>query len=231
MDGLFRFSDYDVFGYLISGLALIAICDVTFGTQFVLASPGWTVFNAVAIIVAGYVVGHIVAATATLVIDRFLISFTVGNAANRLMMWKDKGWKPGWRRLVLGEYFVPVHWSVWERAVKRAGLSPDQERRNEKLGELVFWPAWAYIKQQPIPYARMDSFLRLYGFCRQCCFVSLIAALAFAYRIWLPISSPAAQPTIWWVVLAVVTAFAMFNRYLKFLRAYSLEVFITFADG
>ena len=232
MDGLIKFSDYDIFGYLVSGLAVLGLADLTFGTHFVFVIGDWKVADAVLVIVAGYVIGHIIAAAATLVIDRFFVHTLLGKPDNILMRWTEPDWKPGWRRWVLGEYFIPLPANVWERVVARAGVPVANAQKNMRLGQELFWQAWAFIKQQPIPYARMDSFLRLYGFCRQFCFVSLLAAAAFAWRIWIaPDVNLRPQPVSWWVLAAAVVGFAMFSRYLKFLRLYGQEVFITYADG
>ena len=59
MDKLFRFSDYDVFGYLAAGIMTIALYDIIVGSNFVLKNS-WSISSAVTIVLAGYVLGHIV---------------------------------------------------------------------------------------------------------------------------------------------------------------------------
>ena len=230
MDKFFRFSDYDLFGYLASGIIVFGLYDVIVGTQFVLKNS-WSISSAVAVILGGYVVGHIVSGLAALVIDRGLVRRLLGNPANLLVLAPTN--KRSWfQRAVLGDFLEPLHPSVRRRLLHRAGMSTlDADKPG--AGEELFWRAWPIIKREPIPYGRADSFLKLYGFCRSLSFISFVAAVAFATKActgWYP-HQISARTYLMWAIAAAVISFVMFRRYLRFFRAYSLEVFSTFAES
>jgi len=228
MDRFLRFSDYDVFGYLASGITSIALCDLTFGTQFVLRES-WSISATVAVILGGYVIGHVVSGAAAMVIDRGLVRRVLGTPANLLLRASPTiGWL---QRAFLGEFLEPLHPSLRRRLIKRAGLSV-QDANGPDAGETLFWRAWPSIKREPIPYGRADSFLKLYGFCRTMSFVSFIAALIFLSQAVTGYSPTqiSDQTHFFWAIGAGVVSIVMFRRYLRFFRAYSLEVFSTFAE-
>lgn len=225
MDGLARFSDYDIFGYLSCGLVALGVWDASLHTHLVLGTE-WTITHGAAVVIAAYVIGHGIAASATLVLDRLIVRSIFGTPANILM--KNHAHKTGskrpffnWRKWLLSGFLEPLSPKVQERVRERAKLT-------NPSGEDVFWRAWPIIKRDPVPYARVDSFLRLYGFCRNFSFVMLCAAILFF------IYPPTIDQTPIDRVEASVGAFAislvMFHRYLKFFRAYSAEVLSTYAE-
>ena len=224
MSNLVRFSDYDVFGYLIPGLVLIACWDLVQGTHFVWEHENWTISAAAFVVILGYVLGHIAAALATLCFDRLLVRGVIG--APPVLLFK-RSRQPSWHAWILGEYLVPLHPHVRERVIAAAGLDP--AKATTDIGETLFWRAWPVIKRDPIPCARMESFLRLYGFCRNFSFVSLVAAVAIATAPLFPHGANDVDPR--WAILALFISAAMFYRYLKFLRLYSVEIFSTFAEA
>lgn len=242
MESLFRFSDYDIFGYLVSGLAVLGVCDATIATHLVL-DVEWTVTHVGFVIISAYVIGHIVASAATLIFDRLLVRGLIGTPSNLLMRRKTgeraperekrEKWRRGWARWMLGEYLEPIDSSVRSRVIERAGIDPHAADNDAELGEKVFWRAWPVIKRAPIPYGRMDSFLRLYGFCRHLSFVSLLAAIGFAYAIWVhpPPASDTPRPDVWWIFGALTISVVLFRRYLKFFRLYGVEIFSTYAES
>jgi hypothetical protein len=86
----------------------------------------------------------------------------------------------------------------------------------------------------PNAYARMDGFLKLYGFCRNMAFVGLAgafhaadAALAWARLGW---SDHVAQQFLW-ALLALLIGLGMLHRYLKFFRLYNVEVFVAYSEA
>ena len=69
----------------------------------------------------------------------------------------------------------------------------------------------------------MESFLRLYGFCRNISFVAFVVALIFLFYPSASFGLPANSPVP--ALAALLISLVMFHRYLKFLRLYSFEVF------
>lgn len=225
MDGVSKLSDYDIFGYLAPGLVLLTVSDMTFGTS--IFASGLTVATGAFIVIAAYVLGQITAAAAALVWDRFLVRAIMGMPTEILMRQRSKALF-GWRKWLFSGYFEPLPSEVRRRALDRAGFSEQDANAapDQKWGERVFARAWPILKRDPVPYGRMESFLRLYGFCRNISFVAFIVAVLF----WIkpPAVAGIAGPMPALVALAV--SIAMFHRYLKFLRLYSFEVFSTYAE-
>jgi len=229
VDKFFRFSDYDLFGYLASGIISLGLCDIVVGTKFVL-KDSWSISSAVAVILASYIVGHIISGLAALLIDRGLVRPLFGTPANLLMRSEKRNYS--WlQRALLGEFLKPLHPSLRSRVLRRAGINT-AEGEPRDAGEEVFWRAWPIIKREPIPYGRADSFLKLYGFCRSISLISSVAAVIFAVKASTGCYSfqISTQQYCLWAIGAAIVSFVMFRRYLRFFRAYSLEVFSTFAE-
>lgn len=230
MDKLFRFSDYDLFGYLASGIIVFGLCDVIGGSQIVW-KDSWSISSAVAVILSGYVVGHIVSGLAALVIDRGIVRRLLGTPANLLMRANPR--KRSWfQRVVLGDFLEPLPPSLRSRLLDRAGMSASDAAQSN-AGKDLFWRAWPTIKREPIPYGRADSFLKLYSFCRNLSFISFVAAATFVTKActgWYSLQI-SAQTYLMWAIAAAIVSFVMFRRYLRLFRLYSLEVFSTFAES
>jgi hypothetical protein len=221
MDGFVRFSDYDIFGYLSCGLVALGIWDASFGSHLVLGVE-WTITHGAVTIIAAYVAGHANAAAATLILDRIVVRGTCGTPATILMSRRSsKKRGVNWRKWLLSGFLEPLSSEVQERVRLRSGL-------HNPSGEDVFWKAWPIVKRDPVPYGRVDAFLRLYGFCRNFSFVMLAAAVLFFFF----------PPTIEGQLInryqasagAFLVSLVMFHRYLKFFRAYSAEVLSTYAE-
>jgi len=209
----------------------LGLCDIVVGTELVFKEH-WSISSGVAVILGGYVAGHIVSGLAALVIDRCLVRIGLGTPADILMQpppHKKSSWL---QRAVLGDYLDPLPSSLRSRVLHRAGMGTSEGARPD-AGEDLFWRAWPIIKREPIPYGRAESFLKLYGFCRSLILVSLVAAVIFATKAmfgWYALQI--STQTYWmWAFIAVIVSFVMFRRYLRFFRAYSLEVFSTFAES
>lgn len=74
---------------------------------------------------------------------------------------------------------------------------------------------------------RLNAFLNLYGFSRN---VSMAALLIVPMLIVGALTGDVA-PRLWAASGALVTAVAMFYRYLKFFRLYTVEVFVNYAEA
>lgn len=227
MDGVSKLSDYDIFGYLAPGLVLLAVSDATLGSS--IFASGLTVITGALIVIAAYVLGQISAAAAALVWDRLLVRAIMGMPTEILMRKRAQA-RFGWQRWLFSGYFEPLPSEVRKRALARAGFTEEDADAapDGKWGEKVFVRAWPVLKRDPVPYGRMESFLRLYGFCRNISFVAFVVGILF----WME------PPEISWIaagdlapaLIALTISIAMFHRYLKFLRLYSFEVFTTYAE-
>jgi hypothetical protein len=128
------------------------------------------------------------------------------------------------------DYFTPLDQGTRERVTAKV----HEEGHPESSGESLFWIAFARAKRDPLTYGRMESFLKLYGFCRNIALVGLAAAaLLIADAVWrLSHAAPAVEilDRLCWALIALIGGVAMLYRYLKFHRLYSVEVLTGYLD-
>lgn len=230
MNNLLRFSDYDVFAYLASGFAAMAVLDALAATHFVLGAD-WTVSEGLVSIIAAYVLGQVLAGPAAWVMEQGLVAAVLGRPSALLIADAKprRGLRAVLARTFLSDYFAPLDGGV-AAAIRRA--APEDAQAG---GETLFWRAYALARADDHAVARLDGFLRLYGFCRNLAFVALAAALAFALAALngaIARDSAAAVARDWYLcVAALVVAIGMTHRYLKFHRLYTLETLIVLAQS
>ena len=229
MDKLLRFSDYDVFAYLASGFAALAGWDLLFATGYVIGAQ-WSVSSGTLTIVAAYVIGQIIASPAAWLIERQLVRRALGHPASVLMRTEPlSGWRKWASHFALAEYYRPLDPAVAE------SLREFMTTNGITSSEGLFWQAFSIAKSSTSAAARMDAFLRLYGFCRNIAFVAFATGLGLAGKLVLYLRSIGwdANADIMAMhsgVLLLVAA-GMLHRYLKFHRLFSLEVLVTFANS
>jgi hypothetical protein len=229
MEKLARFSDYDVFAYIASGLAALVVWDIIFSTRYVLGAE-WTAASGVLTIAFAYIVGQILAAPSGWLIERRFVHRILFRPSAILMNSRRLGWRRLLKRSVLQDYYTPLDTGLQQKVRERATV----ERGAEVAGEDLFWCAFPIAKKDANAYARMESFLKLYGFCRNlafvglagACFIAADAALEWARLGW---SSHVGQ-RFRWALLATLIGFGMLHRYLKFFRLYNVEVFVAYSD-
>jgi hypothetical protein len=230
MDKILRFSDYDVFGYLASGLALLVAWDLALGTNLVLGSQ-WSVADAALAIAGGYVVGHIVATFSSEFIEIRLVRGWLGAPSVVLLAEGPptsglRGWLA---RTVLAEYFRPL--GARMRALVHARALADG--CEAASGEALFAAAYGPATRDPATFARMEAFLKLYGFARNLAFVCLVATpVLLVAAAWVAIT-PGGRTgieTLGHAVLAALIGIGMLHRYLKFYRRFSTVVLGAYAE-
>lgn len=230
MEKLARFSDYDVFAYIASGLAALVIWDIVFLTRYILGA-NWTVASAVLTIVSAYIIGQILAAPSGWLIERRLVNRVLFPPSVILMSSRKLGWRRFLKRSALQDYYTPLNARLQQKVRSRAALESGSDVSDEDL----FWCAFPVAKKDASAYARMESFLRLYGFCRNMAFVGFIGAgfvAANAALEWVSVGwSEHVGQQFRWALLAWLIGFGMLHRYLKFFRLYSVEVFVTYSEA
>jgi hypothetical protein len=231
LDKLLRFSDYDVFGYVASGLAAFAFWDLAFGTSYVVGAQ-WNVASGALTIGGAYVLGQILASPSSWLIERRLVRKVLGSPSVILMDDLRLGWRRFLKAVILTDYYTPLDAGLRTRVRERAATA----RPGETLrGEALFWCAFAVAKKDENAYTRMDSFLKLCGFCRNMAFVALCGfglLTTLALLEWhgsgdLSLINRRLQ----WALVAFLLGLGMLHRYLKFHRLYSIEVFVAYADS
>jgi hypothetical protein len=227
MDKVLRFSDYDVFAYILSGLDAMLIWDLLSGTHWIISAQ-WNVSDGVAIVLASYIFGHVVAWPAAWLIERRFVAHVLGRPSKALFS-RDMR-KTRIKRCLFPDYFTPLDEGIIERVEAKA----DGGGKSNGSDQGLFWKAFARAKRDPSTYARMEVFLKLYGFCRNIAFVGLIGGttlLIDSARIALLRGSASIPEHRWgWCAISLLVGIAMLFRFLKFYRLYSIEVFIGYAE-
>jgi len=212
MDKFFRFSDYDVFAYLTAGFAAFAIADLATGTAIVWNGQ-WTVASGALTILGAYVAGQIIATPASWM-ERGLVFGLLGAPADILFHGSRRGLSKAF------EYYRPLDARIAApiRAAMQAGDS----------GKVLFGLAHANARKNPAAAVRVDSFLRLYGLCRNLSFVLFIGACVLMIASF-DAETPRADTLRAYAAISVVAGAGMFFRYLKFLRLFAVEVFTAYS--
>jgi hypothetical protein len=230
MDKFLRFSDYDIFAYLATGLASLLAWDFAFGTHWVLGAT-WAAADAIASIFAAYIVGQIIASPAAWVLERRFVRRILGSPSRVLFCEPPPGRLRQLKQRLFPDYYMPLDRRLAERVREKAR----SEGQPDASGESLFWTAFARSKRDAGTYARMDAFLKLYGFCRNIAFVGVAsAALIGVGAIWQARTSglnSEIRNHLLWAGVALLAGVAMFYRYLKFHRLYSVEVFVGYAES
>lgn len=228
MDKLVRFSDYDVFAYVASGLAALMVWDIVFSTHYIIGAV-WTVASGTATIASAYIMGQIMAAPSGWVIERQFVHHILFRPSVALMESRKLGWRRFLKKTILQDYYNPLDTEL-QKVRERAAA----DRGSEVVGEALFWCAFPVAKKDTNAYGRMDGFLKLYGFCRNMAFIGLIGACFIAVDAsleWKRLGwSVHILQQFRWALLALLIGLGMLHRYLKFFRLYNVDVFVAYSE-
>ena len=212
------FSVYDFFGYLAAGaVVLAAIIASFFGDEPFQGSP--TIVVGFLLVIVVYVLGQIVANIAGDLIERRIVRERLGTPTDVLLGRRTPNATEA--RLFPG-YFTQLSSGVQAQVQTHAG---------GREGNDLFFHCHARMKSDSVVQGRLDTFLNLYGFCRNTMVAMLIAAACLLAGILL---GSAETGTIagpgWWLALCLLAAAGLFYRYLKFYRQYGVELFTSYAE-
>lgn len=212
------FSVYDFFGYLAAGAVVLAAWIASFfGDEPFRGSP--TLIVGFLLIIMVYILGQIVANIAGDLIERRLVREKFGTPTDILFGHRTPN--------RLQARLFPGYFKRLAAGVR----SQVNERATDRKGEDLFFHCHAQMKSDAVVWARLDTFLNLYGFCRNTMVAMLIAAACLGVGILLgsaetgSIADPGS-----WLVFCLVAAVGLFYRYLKFYRQYALELFTSYAE-
>jgi hypothetical protein len=204
MQNLFKFSDYDIFAYVVAGLALMIGADLVLGWDTIVRRDGsLTVGEGAVRVLGAYVLGMLVAGLSSRVLQRWLEHRVVGQPFGSLMRAADSA---GWRS-VFSSYHHPlsatVRARVKERLEKLQSWSAGDITKLETfpkgllaggdwlaMSERLFSAAHPSALRDSAAADRMETFLKLYGFCRNLAFVLLVCAVGFAVQCYRGIEAP-----------------------------------------
>ncbi len=217
------FTVYDFFGYLAAGFVLLVAVDYAFELGWLLGDEFGLVVGIFWIVVA-YITGHIVANVAGHVLEGWLVRKKLRSPEETLFA--DE--KPKWRSRLFPGHHKALPLETRERVLAKA-------RTRAKLSEptrALFIHCHPIVLREEVARAHLESFLNLYGFCRNVCLALLLAAVVLLVGILTdPVRSGSSGEHAGWAIgAALAGAVGMFYRYLKFFREYTIEVFRTYAE-
>lgn len=215
------FSPYDFFGYLASGLLVVAGMDLTFGFPAVLGRDFTMVESAILLLVV-YVTGQIIATPAKALLEDLLVARILRRPNINLLEKK----KPCLRGLIFPGYYQPLPEQARKRVLARA-----ESEGIKGIGEDLF----LHVRYNPQVLEnvklmdRMNSFLNQYGFHRNLSFSALIVGVTLILKLKLGLD---VSPELgMYATVSLVGGVLLFYRYLKFFRQYSYEMFNTYGRG
>lgn len=214
------FSVYDFFGLLSSGAIILA--GIAFAYQGVDAfQEEFNIGQGLILVIAAYLLGHVVASVSSYLLERRLTRRLLGSPTDLLF---GGGMPTNWRRM-LKEYHRPLP----EETAKRVLDKAKDKAGIDEPGEALFFHCFGVVRKDEYPRERLAVFLNLYGFGRN----TSMAALASATTIGIAaIVNRSTDSTQLWIgaLLAALVGIAMYLRYLKFYRQYSVELYVTYAE-
>jgi hypothetical protein len=236
MDSHLSLPDYDIFAYLMVGLALLAASDLIFGTT-ILVKGEWNPSNTALTVIAAYVIGQLTAFGAATIFESKPVVAALGRPADFLVPSDTTPKINSLRRLTAPpSYFLPLH----PNTLKSIAAKNEKMLKSEEL----YWEAYNIVKQDEHAFERMTTFSRLYNFCRNMAFASLLAAITvFTTRVWRwatgtppPVLAVEGLPRWlskprWQLAAFSFTGVILYVQYLFYLRAHSIEVLTTYAYG
>lgn len=222
----FPFTDYDFFGYLVSGFTLVFAFDFVFNDGAIMLRDSWTFVQGVLAFGVAYFTGQITAWPASLIIEHLLARRVLLSPTKVMLSDGSLGWATKLIGiLVVGRYYQPLPTAIRRKIIERAAAANDTTiEAVEADPELVFAPAFQVARQNADASARIDNFRNQYGLNRNMAFATLVTA---GLLHWGPTTEEA--ETLPWVALALVLTAGLTARFLKFYAAFAAEVLRAFA--
>jgi len=227
MKSWFPFTDYDFYGYLACGFAVLFAADHVLLSQTIMLREQWPFVQIVLVVALAYCTGHIVAAPSSIFLEHFVARRLLTPPMTILAGLKALNrFERFFGRCVIGRYYEPISATIREKALARIATAtgkPIDEIKPD--GELVFQFAFEASKSVPETAKRLEEFRNLYGLCRNMSFAGIVVALLFLGE---GILTP--DPIDWkWVAASLIFAVGLFIRFEKFYCAFAAEALRTFA--
>lgn len=215
---------YDVFGYLLPGLMLLGgyiLTNSSVDRRLHAVRPHNDWVAAVVVLGGAYVLGHLIAAVSSFLLERLIVSRWLQYPTHHFFVRTSEPNKIG--NALLSGYLRPYS-NDFRRAVEQR--FEEKFKLNPSDPHDLFWVTWAYISMyHAAGYKRATHFLELYGFSRNTAMAVLALAPAPLFPGWTRVA-------LWWVWIPglLIVAYLMFVDYLKLLRRLNDEVFRSFVS-
>ncbi|KPK71149.1 hypothetical protein AMJ87_07630, partial [candidate division WOR_3 bacterium SM23_60] len=170
---------------------------------------------AVIVLIIAYIIGHILASPAKILLEILLINKCLGQPTTHLLIKNDR-----WYTKIIPDYFAPLPESICSAIMKKVPCKDSEHN----LMKSIFTFVEGKLRYKDNLTSTLDIFLTQYGFCRNISFTLLIISLLFFgvhhkadldYRITI-------------ATAALVGSIVMFLRSLKFHRQYAYELLVTY---
>lgn len=219
------FSVYDFFGYLASGFVVLSAYDFAFGLGWLTTRsvpPGMALLA----VLLAYVTGHAVAHLSSVLIELYFLRGVLKSPEEHLLAQFPPTSR--WRFLFPGNYAPLPHETQdrIRRKAKAAGVEP--------TGRALFFHCHPIVKRDQATLERLNTFLNLYGFCRNLSMGLVISAAILGVGALQRLGGPlpdSVRVRLSLASISLVGAYILLLRYLKFFRHYTLEVFISYAEA
>jgi len=218
--GRIPFSVYDFFAYLSSGV--VALAGAAFAYRGVEAFRlDLNASQALVAVIVAYMIGHVVGSVSSFVLERRLTRRLIG-APTRWLFSGDP--ITGWRR-ILAAYHKPLPEATGERVLAKAKAAAGIDSPGEEL----FYHCFGVTQSNDYVRDRSGVFLNLYGFARNTSMAAFISAAMIGAAI---VLNDQVERAVLWAgaLLAVFVGAAMYLRYLKFYRQYSVSLYVSYAE-
>lgn len=205
------FSAYDFFSYLFAGALLIAGVDYAFNLHWVLGRQLDVTQFALWLVIA-FVIGQVNSHWASWLLEGKIVKL-LGRPEN--LLFTDTPCR------VFRHYRSPLPMLTASRVLDKYQLLSGATGE----GRDVYLYCYHLVKEQcPQAYARLQTFINLYGFSRNLSFATGLITLALVVG---RFDGP--RPFLGrLIVISSVVSITLFYRYLKFYRHFTVEVFTSF---
>ncbi|MDX7951763.1 hypothetical protein P7D22_11345 [Lichenihabitans sp. Uapishka_5] len=178
----FPLTDYEFYAFVASGMFLIAAVDYCYTGGVLVGRTEWTVVQGVFWTVVAYVLGQICAAPSSAVVEFLLARVWLRSPATVALGIGKRRWREhvvAW--LFANREYAPLSSAVQNR-IKKAAATKLKVNVDDLDAEAVFQVAFPAARGQEDSAKRLDSFINSYGFCRNICFVAIIATPMLALK-------------------------------------------------
>ena len=225
MKDWFPFTSYEFYAYVAAGIIVIAAVDYSFAGATLSGRPEWSAAQAVFWILATYLVGQLIAAPSSAVLEHWIarkIFLPPIEVALRTTSRRK-------RELFVAYVFAyreysplpaPMTEKIRQKACSHLGISSE-----ELTAESIFEIAFSIARSNSDTDARLDQFLNLYGFSRNICFSAFVATLCLGIRAY----HEPDRLTLLLLIGTAILCIGMYGRFVKFYAAYSRDVLRTYS--
>jgi hypothetical protein len=231
--GQVPFSIYDALGYLSAGSILLAAATIALIGEL---PSEVSLVAGIAIAIAAYIVGHIVASISSWAFDRILLNHRWGMGLPERVLFGQRGSRSLWR-VLFRRYYQALPEPVQKRVLDRAESEPAVDTDGEGYPAGLLQHCEAVVQGHQTYGPRVDRYETLTAFLRNSCAAfagaAVILALApeeHAIELQAARGGPAILSTDLLALLSLLASVVLLFRYVQMFAEWRREVFILYAE-